>query len=516
MGVRDTSRDGFGNRLEFFAMTHFKPLWKVVQAIPPLRTWANKFLINRAINKTKARPYPLSTRSDYSSWDSLTDRTFSGRHLPPADDAFMQSLPPLEKVVEAFRRPAGGERLSNKSTLLFSHFAQWFTDGFLRTDREDHRKNTSNHDIDLSPLYGIKPAHTDCLRSRQGGRLKSQMIGQEEYPPYYFGSDGNPLPEFVALPLTFPKQLPPERKQRLFAMGVDRANNQIGYVMFNTLFLREHNRIAGELQKSYPSWDDERLFQTARATLIVLLIKIVVEEYINHIAPYHFKFRAEPSSFWKEPWYRTNWMTVEFNLLYRWHALVTDQVKCGDQKLPVMQTVFNSDLLTSRGLAAWFHDASTQPAGDVGLFNTTALLLDVEKVSAALARETRLRGYNDYRAEFGYPRVTSFDQISSRDDVRAKLQELYGDVDKIELFVGLFAEDVREGSALPALIGRMVGVDAFSQALTNPLLSMHVFNERTFSPVGWRIIQETGRLLEIVKRNVPSVPSDLVVTMTQL
>ena len=30
----------------------------------------------------------------------------------------------------------------------------------------------------------------------------------------------------------------------------------------------------------------------------------------------------------------------------------------------------------------------------------------------------------------------------------------------------------------------MVGVDAFSQALTNPLLAPRVFNEQTFSPLG--------------------------------
>lgn len=56
------------------------------------------------------------------------------------------------------------------------------------------------------------------------------------------------------------------------------------------LFLREHNRIARELHRERPGWDDERLFQTARNVLIVVLIKIVIEEYINHITPYRFQF----------------------------------------------------------------------------------------------------------------------------------------------------------------------------------------------------------------------------------
>ena len=68
--------------------------------------------------------------------------------------------------------------------------------------------------------------------------------------------------------------------------------------------------------------------------------------------------------------------------------------------------------------------------------------------------------------------------------------------------MGLFAEDVREDSALSPLIGRMVGVDAFSQVLTNPLLSINVFKPETFSDVGWQIIQQTRTLEDVLKRNM--------------
>ena len=47
----------------------------------------------------------------------------------------------------------------------------------------------------------------------------------------------------------------------------------------------------------------------------------------------------------------------------------------------------------------------------------------------------------------------------------------------------------------------MVAVDAFSQALTNPPLSEDVFNEATLTPLGWRIIQETANLSQILERN---------------
>jgi prostaglandin-endoperoxide synthase 2 len=49
----------------------------------------------------------------------------------------------------------------------------------------------------------------------------------------------------------------------------------------------------------------------------------------------------------------------------------------------------------------------------------------------------------------------------------------------------------------------MVGIDAFSQAFTNPLLAPLVFNQTTFSPQGMEIIQSTRSLSDIVHRNVP-------------
>ena len=93
-----------------------------------------------------------------------------------------------------------------------------------------------------------------------------------------------------------------------------------------------------------------------------------------------------------------------------------------------------------------------------------------------------------------------------------KLKELYGDVDKIEFFVGLYAEDVRKNSAIPPLVARVIGIDAFSQALTNPLLSDKIFKPETFSEVGWEIIQNTKTVGDLINRNVPQ--SDCVYQVT--
>ena len=77
-------------------------------------------------------------------------------------------------------RPAGNE--SPKSTLLFSYFAQWFTDGFLTIYEPVQGwppivgtgRNDSNHDIDLTPLYGVNKKITEAIRAKVGGRLKAR------------------------------------------------------------------------------------------------------------------------------------------------------------------------------------------------------------------------------------------------------------------------------------------------------------------------------------------------------
>ena len=384
MAGRNTEADGAANELEFHVLTHYEPVWRVLQR-PRLRPHVNRLLINTAISKVPARPNPLSTLAPYTSWSSLTDRSYDARHLPPRQ---IENLPPAEEVAELFVR-RGEDTLCAKSTVTFAYFAQWFTDGFLRSDRSvarDPRRNDATHEIDLLPIYGVRPSWTEQLRAHEGGRLKSQRIDGAEFAPFLC-ENGETKPEFSEIKVVRPEQIPPERRDELFAAGSDTMNSQIGFVLMNTLFLREHNRIAASLEHENPGWDDERLFQTARNILIVLLIKLVIEEYINHIAPYHFKLVADPKPFKNEPWYRTNWMAIEFNLLYRWHGLIPSEIH-GE---PIWKTVFNPKLVVERGLAPLFDAASHQRAGRIGLRNTAPALREVEHNSILQSRAVGAR-----------------------------------------------------------------------------------------------------------------------------
>ncbi len=57
---------------------------------------------------------------------------------------------------------------------------------------------------------------------------------------------------------------------KCFVGGETRTNENLGLVSMQTLFLREHNRIAKNLASINPSWDDERTFQEARKILIAI------------------------------------------------------------------------------------------------------------------------------------------------------------------------------------------------------------------------------------------------------
>jgi len=380
----------------------------------------------------------------------------------------------------------------------------------MMTDDADRRRTTTNHQIDLSQLYGLTPKLTQALRRRseapgQKGRLKSEMIDGEEWAPRLFDAAGCRNSDFADLPtpLRLPDGWPAERRAGLFAFGGDRANTTPFTAALNTLFLREHNRLCGVLERAWPDWDDARVFETARNVNIVQLINIVLGEYINHIAPYWFKLLADPTACYQACWNRQNWIPVEFNLLYRWHSLVPELVSWAGRLRPISDMRLDNGPLLQSGLGAAFTEASGTAAWQIGLFNTANFLLPAERASIAQGRENQLAGYNDYRAAMGYPRVTRFEQISGDPRVVDGLRRVYGDVDRIEFFVGLFAEEPLPRAAVPKLIGRMVAADAFSHALTNPLLAPAVFNEATFSPQGMQSIRETSRLQHLLDRNAP-------------
>ncbi|KAI3386617.1 hypothetical protein SNEBB_008749 [Seison nebaliae] len=117
--------------------------------------------------------------------------------------------------------------------------------------------------IDGSQIYGSTLPIQISLRTMKDGKLKA--------------SDNQMLPHddtMGCIDKSKPKNV------HCFAAGDNRVNTQPLLVSLHTLFLREHNRIAGLLQGMNPKWSDETTFQETRRIIIAQLQHITYNNFL--------------------------------------------------------------------------------------------------------------------------------------------------------------------------------------------------------------------------------------------
>ena len=71
-------------------------------------------------------------------------------------------------------------------------------------------------------------------------------------------------------------------------------------------------------------------------------------------------------------------------------------------------------------------------------------------------RDHGLPDYNTVRAGVGLEKYTTFSQMTPNVDLQQKLQDLYGDIDNVDLFVGGLIEEHVEGSQLGELFHHII------------------------------------------------------------
>lgn len=527
-------------------MTVIDMVGQLFRSVPSLtkKRWMRKIVTRIAVSRsTKGippRPNPFVQTPDYTSWQGFVDRRITGRHLRAVQDA--ERLPPVDKVVDLFLRPAGEFVPCQRSSLLFAGFAQWFTDSFLRTahgfefdesgnpildpntkrpkrDPLRHTQNDSNHEIDLCQIYGLSEEKTRMLRranpsAQEKGFLEYELFDGAMFPPTLLEAPvqaGQVLPikprfeglhDERLLRLIFAgidaKEM---RSDQLFAVGLEHGNSTVSNSLFNVIFLREHNRVARIINQAYQRWDDERVFQVTRNILIVMALQIVVSDYIRHLSPGSLPLELVPGLGEKKSWYRTNRIAIEFNILYRWHELIPDSFNFLKD---VKDFRHNNRLLTKkRGVEDLITALSGQKAGSITLGNSPRWLRNVLDDTLSIMRSSKLAPYNDYREHFGLSRAKRFEDITTAPDRLKKLKELYGSIDDVEWHIGMYAEDHEENAVLGELMMRMVAYDAFTHVFTNPLISTGVFSEETFSAVGIEILEtQAATLQSLILRNV--------------
>ncbi|HTQ39030.1 MAG TPA: peroxidase family protein, partial [Pirellulales bacterium] len=259
----------------------------------------------------------------------------------------------------------------------------------------------------------------------------------------------------------------------LFAAGDVRANENVELSNLTTLFVREHNTQAALLAKQHPTWTDEQLYQAARQIVIGEIQSITYNEWLpalmgnNALTPYQgYNANVNPS------------ISVEFSsAAFRLHTLLDDDVEFLDNNgneiagiaggdIPLAADFFQPAIVAIPGeVAANLKYLASDLAQEVdeqtvdglrnALFPDAPILDNVEVGASDLIADDIQRGrdegdptYNQMRIALGERPVTSFAQITSNTQLQSELKQIYGNVNNVELFVGLMAENHLPGSSL--------------------------------------------------------------------
>lgn len=104
------------------------------------------------------------------------------------------------------------------------------------------------------------------------------------------------------------------------------------------------------------------------ASLLPLLgetIKIVIEDYVQHLSGYFLHLKFDPELLFGMQFQYQNRIAVEFNQLYHWHALMPDSFTIQEDEYSYKQFIYNTSMLLDYGVEALVESFSKQMAGQV-------------------------------------------------------------------------------------------------------------------------------------------------------
>ncbi|GGA18361.1 peroxidase family protein [Okeania sp. KiyG1] len=319
--------------------------------------------------------------------------------------------------------------------------------------------------IDGSNVYGSDQERADWLRSFDGGKLNVTTHSTGDLMPTR-GDDPN------APHMSMEEAMGPST----FVAGDVRANENSALASIHTLFVREHNRIAEIIEATHtdlhldPIERDEQIYQRARKIVGAQMQKITYDEFLPALGVTLDPYTGYDSTV--NPNISTEFSTAGFRL---GHTLVSSTLQHLNEDgsstefgpLNLSEVFFRPDSITDkggidpvlRGLASQVQqerdakvidDLRTQlfgPPSEGPVVNGT----DLPALNIQRGRDHGLASYNDVREALGLPRKDNFSDISSDPELVASLEAVYSDVDEIDLWVGMLAEDNLENSSIGEL-----------------------------------------------------------------
>lgn len=94
-------------------------------------------------------------------------------------------------------------------------------------------------------------------------------------------------------------------------------------------------------------------------------IRIVIEEYVQHLSGYLLKLKFDPTLLFNAQFQYGNRIALEFSQLYHWHPLMPDSFHINGDEISYTQFLFNTSVLTHYGVEKLVDAFSRQIAGQV-------------------------------------------------------------------------------------------------------------------------------------------------------
>jgi len=267
------------------------------------------------------------------------------------------------------------------------------------------------------------------------------------------------------------------------------VNEQLNLIVIHTLFLREHNRVAAELEKLNPRWSDDKIYQEARRITTAEYQHVVYKEWLPIIIGNTFmkSYGLFPLSSGYSFDYADNFDTRINNefatAAFRFgHSMIprtfTARTKGrSDQTLNLREIFFKPQAMatpgfldgmvkgmTEQGSALW--DNSFIPDIRDHLFESRPGRggLDLVAINIQRGRDHGIPGYNKYRKICLGREAKTWEDLRdslSSDQIR-RLRRLYNTVDDVDLYVGGFLEAAHEDSILGPVFKCIIG-DQFAR-----------------------------------------------------
>jgi hypothetical protein len=332
--------------------------------------------------------------------------------------------------------------------VIFDSRSIWDPATGTGTDNPRQQSNTITAFLDGSVIYGSDPARAAALRTFAGGHLKT--------------SAGNLMP-FNTFGLPEANDTNQFPNSQLFLTGDVRGNENVLLVAIETVFVREHNRLADQFAAAHPDWTDEQIYQASRQVVGAEIESITYNEFLPALLgqgalPAYAGY--DPTV---NPGIANEFSTAAFRI---GHSQLNGDIRFLDNNgneirpaISLAQAFDNPVLVEQAGIDPLLKYLASDNAQEVdtlvvdevrnllfgppGSGGQDLVALDIQR-----GRDHGLPDYNTMRQALGLPAVTSFADITSDPNLAAQLQALYGDVNHIDLLIGGLAEDHLPGSSV--------------------------------------------------------------------